>query len=660
MKIAHSNLDGVSGFPIEILQQILYEFNDYGRQIELPARELDAYLNRYTRAAKVARRVCRTWRELVDMPSNHHFRLTTAFLTTEGESSCHFRGLEQFRHHLLQSRSMLAISLEISLWWGLGTQPYPISGTPLVSFQEVLMEINRLLLYHQKLVKFRVRIGDPDPLGRQICTLESTTVSQDLIIESYKIEHPPPGSFNIFTDLNLPVPIELGEGISQLFRHPNSLRCLDLRYGAGSRQIILLPTSLTQLVYRGWLLDLYGALQTCPTLKGLTVNIPNSYEPALDEQLQGRRQPIMIELPILKSLNILGPTQYAREFMSKLRSPSLENLTLSAVELFSPYDLQSLKVLELKDILFIAHHRVSNLSFPPVEKCIISDARFGISDGSFEPPGAGTLIECRCLEGVWSELRHFFLSMHFVDATPIQQLYITIVDAFIYHISTIERVLRLIHFPNLEIFVFAGHNLQLMSRLLQYLSPGNALSTLELRLIYKMNRSPTAWPLEWKTLVSKLSQKGTYSSVRTLIIAWEPDFMLTVFDLCTNTRKLVVKRVPGGLDSAIQSGNWLFAALAQSGVVTDGTMVAALLSLEDIVLEFEEPLEMEVLEELMRTSQHVLPAFLAVRRDFGAKTLVSVTLRSFTESELAVPDAREVELDSGVQFRLEVVDKPSA
>jgi hypothetical protein len=393
-------------------------------------------------------------------------------------------------------------------------------------------------------------------------------------------------------------------------------------------------------------------------LKELTAAITNTDEPALDEQ--------MIKLPILTSLKMFGFTWCVREFMSRLWSPSLGNLALTTVELFSLCDLPSLKVLELKDVLFIAHHRSSDLSLPPVEKCAISeprfsDTRFESFDGSFEPGAARKLIECHCLEGIWSELHHFFLSMHdYVDATVIQRLHITIVHSTLtYYYYAMERDPRPIHLPNLEILVLAGHNLRLMSCLLRCLSPGSAFTTLESHLTYKMNQFAIEWIWKWKTVVSELSQKGTYSSVKTLILAWEPDFILTVFDLCPNTRKLVVKRVPGGLDDAIQGSSWLFAALVQNGVVNDGTIVAALLSLEDIVLEFEEPMDMEVLEELMRTSQYALPAFLAVRRDLGAKTLVSVTLRSFMESELAVPDAKVVKPDSGVQFRLEVVDKPS-
>ena len=81
---------------------------------------------------------------------------------------------------------------------------------------------------------------------------------------------------------------------------------------------------------------------------------------------------------------------------------------------------------------------------------------------------------------------------------------------------------------------------------------------------------------------------------------------------------------------------------------------------ENVVLEFAQGWELEELESLAESYKYKLSGWLASRLGVGTKFLLSVTLRGFTKSELHFPETKELELESGVVYRLEILDKLSA
>jgi hypothetical protein len=77
-----NRLLNISDLPDEVLlhiqQQIIPE-------IQLPRNPESTYLNRYTPFAKALRCVCHRWKELVDLCSNYHTRITTAVIQLNPE-----------------------------------------------------------------------------------------------------------------------------------------------------------------------------------------------------------------------------------------------------------------------------------------------------------------------------------------------------------------------------------------------------------------------------------------------------------------------------------------------------------------------------------------------------------------------------------------------
>jgi hypothetical protein len=164
----------VNDLPDEILLHIQQQIVP---EIKLPRDPESCYLNRYTPFAKALRCVCRRWKELVDLRSNYHTRITTAViqLDLENDFCCH--GRETFRTHLEQSRSLLAVLFNV-----IPGADWTEFGNLLV--EECAQEIYHLVGYGGHLIQVEANFAGwhPDTLGRHLVTALQTLGPHTMLI----------------------------------------------------------------------------------------------------------------------------------------------------------------------------------------------------------------------------------------------------------------------------------------------------------------------------------------------------------------------------------------------------------------------------------------------------------------------------------------------
>jgi hypothetical protein len=182
----------INDLPNEVLLFILQEASGPSKnELQHPVEfACDTFLNRFTRSAKVIRRVCHRWKGLLDAPLTHTSRVTTAVLDINyfaTDEPCQHRNAERFRNHLRLSKSLLIVRLVA----------YPASYTYLRMTEEERRsavaafsnEIYRLSSYGDRLKKITLLIGIAELLPPTTAVLRSLGCNSDL--EEMSIERGP-------------------------------------------------------------------------------------------------------------------------------------------------------------------------------------------------------------------------------------------------------------------------------------------------------------------------------------------------------------------------------------------------------------------------------------------------------------------------------------
>jgi hypothetical protein len=377
----------------------------------------------------------------------------------------------------------------------------------------------------------------------------------------------------------------------------------------------------------------------------------------------------VISIPSLRSLQIGSLASQISRTLTKLNCPSIEIAIISMAmnddgvaqgdelgEEFA-YNLPSLKKLVYQmngsgDALRL----LGSLHFPPLKECTISGFDREVEAGIETIPALNhPPLQCRQLQQLWISVDGFFLLTGILDTKFARTLHITLPESAGSPDQPVYQ--RAIPFPRLESLALIGRNLRLMSIVLQHLELGVDFTTLEITQLQRDAPSPVtlskSWSV-WEAFAQGAAQNGTYSSVKTLITNWPSaivGFIHTLYDLCQNTRHLILKNVSG------IHGSWPLAELEPWHEANSGKGIV-LPFLEDVVIEIEKPCEMEELEALAYTYEHQLQALLASRQRAGASSFTSVTLRGITKSRFQEVELKRLAFNSGVLFHLEIVDPP--
>jgi hypothetical protein len=140
--------------------KILKEFNTLSEEpLFNPMKWEELYRNRYTKCAKIARRVCQLWKSLTDLPSSYEFRITTAVIERR------FEGLTPppANDHLIRFRSDLEcksmLSVHFLSYMSEGAEDEGYCSN--VSMEEFIEEIGRIPSYQTRLIKLRGAFLEP-------------------------------------------------------------------------------------------------------------------------------------------------------------------------------------------------------------------------------------------------------------------------------------------------------------------------------------------------------------------------------------------------------------------------------------------------------------------------------------------------------------------
>jgi hypothetical protein len=300
-------------------------------EIQLPTHPESTYLNRYTPPAKALRCVCRRWKELVDLRSNYHTRITTAVirLQTRGDSRCY--GRETFRTHLEESRSLLAV-LFVVIPKGGTSVPESLSNRLV---EECAIEMHHLVGYGGRLIQLEADFGkwQSDALTQHLFTALRSLGTHGMLVHlnikcegsNFGVEHAKSSSTDSWPALE-----EMLEHLPSL----RKLQIVDLRNwmpemeGTG-RIRLRLPQTLTSLSLEVDLRSFRELLTSCTGLTHLKLYLPGK----IFDESQHRDQ---VEMNSLVSLQLEGHAIGVTGILSSLRCNCVERVILELLD--SPND----------------------------------------------------------------------------------------------------------------------------------------------------------------------------------------------------------------------------------------------------------------------------------------------------------------------------------
>jgi hypothetical protein len=132
-----------------------------------------------------------------------------------------------------------------------------------------------------------------------------------------------------------------------------------------------------------------------------------------------------------------------------------------------------------------------------------------------------------------------------------------------------------------------------------------------------------------------------------------PRFARTLFALAPNTRTLVLK-VGAIQKSRSRAQFWVLHDLEPTQAGLSGNREAVLSSLETIILEYQRPVTIDILERYRLQFEEKLPTLMAGRAQLGAQAIATVILKCVRDG--GVSEIRDYPLPCGVLLQLGAVE----
>lgn len=166
----------------EIQLLILREFNQLDDHLHFFPLVGVSYRNLYTKHAKLARRVCRRWRDLIDLSSSIEFRVTSAVLrrTRKDHPRIPEDGISVFRKDL-ECKSVLTVFFCSELW---NMDDESFQDEDPVFFEEM----NRVHLYEDRLISLCGNFMDFPSGERFLDMVEQLKSPSSLIDFDFQLE----------------------------------------------------------------------------------------------------------------------------------------------------------------------------------------------------------------------------------------------------------------------------------------------------------------------------------------------------------------------------------------------------------------------------------------------------------------------------------------
>jgi hypothetical protein len=630
----------MNDLPLEILRSII-RVASRANETELPKPELEArnqteFLNRFSRAARTTRAVCRQWRELTDERSNHTSRVSHMCLeliirpgSDAGEAEIFPGILKDFQSDLQRTRSLLGVSLEIDRL-DIGHPNAEQQQLIVMFFDEVL----------------RLTSCDHDEL-------RSRLVNMGLVVR-----------------LNDYDPVA-DRTVQKIVVHPVSI-----------------PSTLQSLYISTSSLNLLGTLFTPnPQLRELKIYLPFEWDP-------GNRLPT-ITLDSLVLLDIVAQaTKEVANFIQLLECRHLEDLSITVEDfedepqgvlgIHKPISLPHLKTLHMDVLRLFSFFALAAIHTPNVlESILIShSATYGIPPEELEQESRNILrpilqkVRSRAIEiASVAQISTFLLGLPmYCDNTTVRNIRL-VLDGHQYLFNEAEKEAistYKAHFPGLRLLAIqVGYKyIDTMTHVLSGISTGPDLCTLHIEVRPLAGNSfYGAEPDEsvWDRFVADASSRERYSGVTTLItkairpasasnyterVPLHTRFVPTLFVLAPRVRTLVLKvetiRKPRGLKQF-----WPLRDLKPAPKGGKKRKVV-LPSLEMIILEYQHPVEIDTLERFRLEFERRLPSLTADRVRLGAQAITAVILKCAGEGDIL--ESREYPQPCGIRLRLEAVD----
>lgn len=659
-------------FPNELIFQVLLETNRSCHN-HWKSDIYKNYVNQYTPIARILRRVCRRWRNLIDLPSSSEFRVTILALKLEMdvvEIQDKDRDEEIYLYHdsLYRSNSMLAIHYTFSRYYS--REGFSLDLHTITIIMDALDELQH---FRSKLLRLEFHFDDHTFVGYTLRTLDALIAAcsrlTSLVLKgAISLESPPDDD----RDLGIILPGD--QELHSRFQWPTpSLRREKLLSSASQWRSKLFPSSLRHIELSGSLSELITLLREFGSISKLTTRLtPTNEPPAVQDNLTP------LHMDSLQSLTIASTRPLFIKALSILQCANLSRLefesNLSHMDDCEPTedmpDLPNLKHLVLKHvtatILSLILSYFKNGPALALQSLIID---------AFEPHSS--FMGHPNLDGVWASDCNWRWSD---DGIKVQSLRIVNPDN-----GPLPLLLTLIRPDSIEVFMRANNvmtvnnnvktfqqdtpttlsilalDLKKASRLLNYARGVKSLNSLEIITPCYKSYNPAhlakTWTA-WTEFVFSAFSDRSFESMTRMQTSWQPSFQSdlggfnqTLFYMCPNVSEFTLKRIPSSVT------DWPLPELkiTPQFCKSFGNAGVFLTSLKSIVLEFDYECEFEDFSSKLRVYEKEFSFIQELRRRAGASPIQALTLRSFSDTHEV--EREELMLPNGLLLCFEIQRK---
>jgi hypothetical protein len=642
----------------------------------------DVYLNRYRHPAKVLRRVCRRWCQLVDLPSTYFLRVTTAYLVSEPPQ---MQDLTSYREHIKSSRSMLSLGFRFGISMDDLDEDMKPEDLPPTIVEPVLRfveEMRSAITLQKRLISLRAWISEECILAilREVLqSLDRSAPLADIGIEEGRGIPDEYSGYILPEALGIPK-AKVGPEVFHLGRLESVRQLRVLNPWCNAR--IILPPALTDLSLEFQLTDLPSILASCGgCLKMVELFITNNLS---DEEEERFYMLPSIILPTVKVISIHADSRTAQIAIKKITCPNLEEIMFGrspdgvweSPEVKDMWKIEkvampNLKRIQVPYVAFLAFCDLSSvIDFPLLDQFAIAAWNSLSTDIVNIVPGL-QFKALTCEETSYSWLAAL---AGILDVQMVEEFLITLPNRGVFDLNFDGREFSFI-LPNLKNLSISGENLSIISKLLSKMEIGEQLETLELiHLVDQNTPSPESlhrlYPELAKSLIGKLSEwekfvsRGMrgFSRVKTIITAPPPRtlqstrFLQNLFELCQKAETFVIKDLTIDL---LEQLPYLDEIQSKGSGSSEHEDAAIGPHLQHLIFEAASPSEFgyRSLLSLKPKLEETFTSFAAARVAAGAVEMKYFTVRLVNPLETS--EAVELPMDRGAVLRLEVVKKPT-